>query len=179
MPRSYQLSFDSLKNFNPVTQNQCVTYNLPTSLKKISKIHLKSIEFPTNQCTNVVTNTTDQIYFTYDHTQTSTWDWIGHSQYGVMYPANRMWLTLQQQNYSNILYLLTDLNWYSTHFLKTNIVFDIDINGYVVVLLHYIPTTHIIQGALDYFNSCKYYLPISDVPVTSYYPYIKMPTSNI
>ena len=178
--RTFQLSFDSLKNFNPVTQNQCVTYNLPNSLKKISKIHLKSIEFPTNQCTNIVTNVTDQIYFTYDHTQTSTWNWVGHSEYGVTYPVNKMWLTLQQQNYSNILYLLTDLNWYSTHFLKTNIVYDMDINGYVCILLSGNPHGHIIQGCLDYYNNNKYYTDYSDTPIADYpEAYEQIPTSNI
>ena len=177
--RTFQLSFDSLNNYNLVTQTKCITYNLPNSLKKITKIHLKSIEFPTNMCTNVVKNVTNQIYFTYKHNITSMWDWIGISEYGVAYPSGQMWLTLQQQNYSNVLYLLTDLNWYSTHFLKTNLVYDVDINGLICILLHYQPSTHVIQGALEYFNQCKYYIDFSDVPLTAYPFFQKLPETNI
>ena len=176
---TFQLSFDSLNNYNLVTQKKCITYNLPNSLKKITKIHLKSIEFPTNMCTNVVKNVTDEIYFTYNNSISSMRDWIGQSAYGKIYPDGKMWLTLEQQNYSNVLYLLTDLNWYSTHYLKTNLVYDVDINGLICVLLHYEPSTHVIQGCLDYFNKCKYYIDFSNGPLSAYPIFQKMPDTNI
>ena len=159
------LHFDT---FNACTYNNngVYTFLLPTAYKA-NKVGLKSIEFPylnniRNQQNTIILINTNLIHGS---------------------PAVPLLVTIKipDQNQTNLIYLLTDINYYITSFNGISCVFDINSSGGVFMkcILH--AADFVIQGALSYFNSKKYYIntycsatvqvPFTDYYASSYFPY--------
>ena len=134
MTRKYELFFDSLRNFDINANNHYyLSFSLPQPLRNVSSISLKQISYPTNGICNFAGDT-NNFNFT-----------LGEN-YGSIHTTK----TIEYR--TNILEVLTDMNFFSSVVNESNVVFDINEYGKVVVLLLDNASSFIVYGALDYYN---------------------------